>query len=278
MLLLPVRLALRVLRRFFTERGMQTAAALAFVTLLGIVPMLVTVAAVIEQLPFGVKLGEALEKFLMATLLPEKAGAVIAKYLGQFAQRAERMTWIGLTALAATALMQMLTIEHSFNALWKVRQPRPWPKRITLHFLALLLGPLAFGAALASITYLAGVSFGYFEETRWLRSVFAHGMPIVFLALLLALLYWGMPNRAVKMSHAAVGGALAALGFYGMQRLFALYVVKFPTYTIVYGAFAALPIFLIWLHLSWAIILLGALVTAELPLASSGEKKRKTGS
>lgn len=262
---LPLRLIARVIQRFAAERGMQTAAALAFVTLLGLVPMLVVAAAVIEQMPAGFKLGQALEKFLLATLLPEKAGAVIAKYLGQFAQRAERMTWIGLGTLAVTALMQMLTIEHSFNALWRVKRARPWPRRLLLHATALLAGPLVFGAALTSITYLAGISFGYFDEPRWLRLAFAQYLPILLLAAMLTLLYWAVPNRPVAMRHAALAGVVAALAFHGMQRLFALYVVKFPTYTIVYGAFAALPIFLVWLHLSWAIILLGALIAAELP-------------
>lgn len=251
---------------------MQTAAALAFVTLLGLVPMLVVAAAVLEQLPYGVRLIDALQKFLMTTLLPEKAGAVIAKYLAQFAHRAERLTWIGLFALATTAVMQMLTIEHSFNALWRVKRSRPWHKRVLLHFVALAAGPLAFGAALASITYLAGVSFGYFDEPRWLRMAYAQLMPVFLLAALFTVLYWAVPNRPVAWRHAATAGGLAALAFFGMQRLFALYVVKFPTYTEIYGVFSALPIFLVWLHLSWAIILLGALIAAELPHLSDSRR------
>lgn len=264
----PLRLAASVVRRFRAERCAQTAAALSFTTLLGLVPMLAVGAALLELLPFGLKLSAALEKFLLATLLPDKAGAVIAKYLGQFAQRAERVTWIGLAFLAATTLLQMLTIERAFDAIWKVRRPRPWLKRLGLHLLALLAGPLVFGAALASITYLAGVSFGMVDEPRWVRLAFAETLPPLFLALLFGLLYWALPNRPVARWHAGLAGALAALAFVGMQRLFALYVVKLPTYTLVYGAFAAVPIFLLWLHLSWSVILVGALLTAELPAAA----------
>lgn len=265
MLPAPFRLIANVIRRYQSERCIQTAAALSFATLLGLVPMLAVAAVLIEHLPFGIKLGAALEKFLLATLLPEKAGEVIARYLSQFAQRAERVTWIGLGALAVTALMQMLTIEHAFNAIWKVKASRPWFMRLAMHLIALLAGPLVFGAALAGITYLAGISFGYFDEPRWVRAAFAQAVPVVFLALLFALLYWAVPNRPVSRSHAGIAGVLAALAFVGMQRLFALYIVKFPTYTVIYGAFAAVPIFLLWLHLSWSIILLGALITAELP-------------
>jgi membrane protein len=222
-------------------------------------------AVLLETLPFGIKLSVALENFLLSTLLPEKAGTVIVKYLGQFAQRAERVTWIGLLVLGLTALLQMLTIEHAFNAIWKVQKLRPWWRRLALHLLALLAGPLVFGGALASITFLASVSFGLVAESGWVRVAFSNAMPLFFLAMLFSLLYWALPNRPVWGWHAALSGVLAALAFVGMQRLFALYVVKFPTYTLIFGAFSAMPIFLLWLYLSWTVILLGALLTAELP-------------
>ncbi len=268
MFLTPFRLVTRIGQRFLAERFMQTAAALSFTTLLGLVPMVVIGATLIETLPFGIKLTAALESFLTATLLPEKAGAVIAKYLGQFAHQAERIPWLGLAVLGITALMQMLTIEHTFNAIWKVPAQRPLLKRLAMHTIALLAGPLVYGAALASITYLAGISFGFFDEPRWFRVAFAQILPVVFLALLFALLYWAVPNKPVSRWHAGTAGLLAALGFVGMQRLFALYIVKLPTYAAIYGAFAALPVFLLWLHLSWSVILLGALMVAEWPAAS----------
>lgn len=261
----PIRLLFNVVRRFNAEHYAQTAAALSFVTLLGLVPMVVVGVALIEWLPFGIKLSTALEQFLLATLLPEKAGKVIASYLGEFAQRAGRLTWIGLAVLGITALLQMLTIERSFDAIWKVKKPRPWLKRLGLHLLTLLLGPLVFGGALASTTYLATVSFGWIDEPRWVRLAFTEILPVIFLAALFGLLFWALPNRAVSGWHAGLAGLLTALAFVAMQRLFALYVVKLPTYTLIYGAFATIPIFLLWLYLSWTVILVGALVTAELP-------------
>ncbi|MDP1651432.1 MAG: YihY family inner membrane protein [Rhodocyclaceae bacterium] len=265
MVLAPFRLVASVVRRFRAERCAQTAAALSFATLLGLVPMLVVGAALIEVLPFGIKLSAALENFLLSTLLPEKAGALIANYLGQFAHRAARVTWIGLALLALMALLQMLTIERAFDVIWRVQKRRFWHKRLGLHLLALFIGPLVFGGALASITYLASASFGLVDEPRWVRIAFSEMLPLVFLAALFGLLYWALPNRPVARWHAGLAGVLAALAFVGMQRLFALYVVKLPTYTLIYGAFSAVPIFLLWLYLSWTVILVGALVTAELP-------------
>jgi membrane protein len=274
MILVPFRLVARVTGRFHAERYAQTAAALSFATLLALVPMMAVAVALIEQMPFGIKLLVVLEKFLLSTLLPEKAGVVIAQYLGQFAQRADRMTLVGLGMLTVTALIQMLTIEHAFNTIWKVNRRRPLFKRLALHLLALMVGPLVFGGALASITFLATVSFGLIDESGGLRIAFAQGMPFLFLAVLFGLLYWALPNRPVLRRHAGFSGTLASLMFVGLQHLFALYVVKLPTYRLLYGPFAAVPIFLLWLYLSWAVILIGALLTAELPgVLASREKK-----
>lgn len=266
--LAPFRLVARTVRRFYGERLVQTSAALSFSTLLGLVPMIAVVALLLDHFSFAAALRQTLEKFLLANLLPEKAGVVIAKYVGQFSHRAGRMTLLGIGVLAATALMQMLTIEHAFNDIWKVRTRRPLLRRLLMHLVALLLGPLAFGGSLAVITYLASASLGIVEEPAWLTTLVFRLLPFTFLAGLFALLYWGVPNRAVAPLHAMIGGILAAAGFIAMQRLFGAYVASFPTYTALYGPFAALPIFLAWVYLSWTVILAGALITAELPKAA----------
>lgn len=273
MIFSPFRLILNVAYRFHTERCAQTAAALSFTTLLALVPLIAVAALWMENLPFGISLSSALQKFILSTLLPEKSGLVIAKYVGQFAHRADRMTLVGLGILAVTALTQMLTIEHTFNSIWKVQKRRPWLKSLALHLLALLVGPLAFGGALASTTYLVTISLGLLDEIRWLGLVFSKTIPFVFLASLFGLLYWALPNRRVSRWHAGVSGVLASITFVGTQQLFALYIVKFPTYTLLYGAFATVPIFLLWLYLSWVVILVGALLTAELPSVSGGRNK-----
>jgi membrane protein len=267
LMLSPFRLVVNVVRRFRGERFAQTAAALSFATLLGLVPMIIVAASLIEHLPFAAGVGAALEKFLLANLLPERAGAVIAKVVGQFADRAQRVTLIGVLALAATALMQMLTIEHAFNAIWKVRAPRSLLRRLAIHGLVLVLGPVIFGFSLAAITYLISVSVGMADEAPWVTTLVLKALSFGALAGLFTLSYWGVPNRSVSVWHAGLGGLLAAACFYWMQRLFALYIVKIPSYTLIYGSFAAMPIFLVWLYASWTVILVGALVTAELPKA-----------
>ena len=263
----PLRLVLRTARRFHGEHCAQAAAALSFATLIGLVPMIAGAFALISLLPTGVGLSSALEKFLLANLLPDKAGVIIAKYIGQFASRAGRVTFLGIVVLGATALMQMLTIERAFNQIWRVKSSRPLLRRLAMHGIALLLGPLAFGASLAAISFVVGVSLGFVDEPYWVSSFLVRGLlPFAFMSTLFGLLYWGVPNRLVSPWHAAFGGAMAALGFAGLQKLFTLYIATGFTFNaVVYGAFSAFPVFLLWLYASWSVILVGALLVAELP-------------
>jgi membrane protein len=110
------------------------------------------------------------------------------------------------------------------------------------------------------------------EKPLWAEADFLKTLTFAFMATLFALLYWAVPNRRVVAWHAACGGLLAALGFSLMQLLFGLYVAKLPTYTVIYGAFAAIPIFLLWLYLSWGVVLIGALVVAELPARPANKR------
>lgn len=259
-----VLIPFRVLKRFGTERLTQTAAALSFTTLLGLVPMIAVAAVILTYLPLSETLSAAIQKFLLSNLLPERAGSIIAKYVSQFANKAGRLTWVSVFFLFVTALVQMLTIEHAFNAIWKVRESRALFRRIVMHLFALLIGPAVFGGSLAATTYLVSTSLGLVEEWRMLTASVLRALSFLTVTGLFALLYWKLPNKTVGGAHAIFGGACAALGFSLMQWLFALYIASVPGYRLVYGAFAAVPIFMLWLYLSWSVILMGALVTAEL--------------
>ena len=263
-LLSPFRLIYRTGKRFYTEQFVQTAAALSFTTLLALVPMVAVAFALISQFSFTSGLGVALEKFLLSNLLPDKAGALIAKYLTQFVQRGEQATLIGMGALGLTALFQMLTIEHAFNGIWRIDQHRPFIRRVTMHTVALLLGPLIFGAALLALTFVASASLGMVDEPLLLQASVDKGLSFGFTMSFFALLYWRVPNTEVPPLHALLGGVVAAAGFTALHKLFALYIVKLPSYTMIYGAFSIMPVFLTWIYLSWSVILAGALLVAEM--------------
>jgi membrane protein len=165
----------------------------------------------------------------------------------------------------------MLTIERAFNQIWRVKASRSLLRRLAMHGIALLLGPLVFGASLAAISFVAGVSLGLVDEPHWVNTFVIRGlMPFAFMSSLFGLLYWGVPNKPVKVWHAGFGGIMAALGFVGLQKLFTLYITTgFNVNMVVYGAFSAIPVFLIWLYASWSVILIGALLVAELPKSAS---------
>ncbi len=141
---------------------------------------------------------------------------------------------------------------------------RPLPS-IVSHALVLVLGPALLGASLAATTYVVSTSLGWVDEPRWVRTALFRLMPDLILIGVFTLIYFAVPNRPVRLAHAAVGGAVAGIGLLLMQRLFSVYVVKLPTYSLIYGAFAVIPIFLVWLYLSWVVILIGALIAATLP-------------
>ncbi len=255
---------MRCLARFREERCAQAAASLAFTTLLALVPLLTVALVLISHFDLFSGLGTALRNFLLTNLLPEKAGKVIASYALQFSQKTGRLTMLGTGMLVATALLLLLSIERVFGRIWRVKEPRPLLKRIIVYLGVLILGPVVLGASVAATTYLLTASLGLINEPKWVTNLFLKILPALLLAALSGLLYFAMPNRPVAARHAIVGGVVAALGFTFVQRGFGLYISAFPSYTLIYGAFATVPIFLVWLYLSWLVVLVGALATAVL--------------
>lgn len=255
---------MRCIARFREERCAQAAAGLAFTTLLALVPLLTVALLLISQFDFFSVLGTALRNFLLANLLPEKAGKIIAAYALQFTQKTGRLTALGTGMLVLTALLLLFLIDRVFGQIWRVSQPRPIVRRIFIYLGGVVLGPIVLGGCVAAATYLMTASLGLVNEPKWVTNLFLKTLPALLLAVLCALIYFAMPNRPVAPRHAIAGGVVAAMGFALIQRGFGLYVSAFPNYTLIYGAFATVPIFLVWLYLSWLVVLAGALTAAVL--------------
>ncbi|HXZ55672.1 MAG TPA: YihY family inner membrane protein [Burkholderiales bacterium] len=254
-----------LLRRFDQDRCLQIASSLTFTTLLALVPLVTIMLTLTSAFPVFSGLGEHIHAFLLANMLPEKAGRIVSGYIEQFSGRAGRLTAVGTAFLAVTAFMLMFTIEHAFNSIWRVSRPRPVAQRILVYWAALTLGPVLIGASLSITSYLVGVSLGLARETPLAGTTILWLVPFLLTWAAFTLLYYGVPNRAVKPRHALAGGLVAALVFEIMKRSFALYIAHFPTYTFVYGAFAVIPIFLLWVYFSWVSIVIGALIAALAP-------------
>ncbi len=254
-----------IAERFTATDCPQVAGSLTFTTLLSLVPLVTVTIGIFSGLPGIDRLGESLRDFLLNNLLPERAGNIVATYALQFSQKAARLTLIGIAMLAVTALMLLSTIERVFNQIWGVRRPRPLLLRITVYWFVLTLGPVILGGSIVATGYVAATSVAWSSGLPWIGEIAARLLPPVLLGGLFTFLYYAVPNHPVRVLHALAGGIAAALAFLLMQRAFGMFITHFPTYTLIYGTFAALPIFLVWMYLSWIVVLLGALVSASLP-------------
>lgn len=252
-------------QRFNEDRCPQVAASLTYTTLLSLVPVITIVLTVLSPFPAFGEMMTQIKIFLLANMVPESAGKIISVYALQFSDNAARLTAAGVALLALTAFMLMMTINNAFNVIWRVRRRRSVVRRLMVYWVVLTLGSLLLGASLSTTYHLLGLSLGWVKDAPFIGILALKLTPVAFTVITLALLYWAVPNRLVCFSHALLAGMVAGVAFELMKKLFALYLIEFPTYTLVYGAFAAVPVFLAWVYLSWLVVLIGAVFAAALP-------------
>jgi membrane protein len=253
-----------LLKRFRQDRCLQVAGSLTFTTLLALVPLITVALAVLAAFPVFSDFSAELRAFLWNNLVPEAAGKVISVYMKQFTEHAARLTAVSGGVLVATALMLMFTIDRAFNAIWRVTRPRPLINRLLIYWAMLTVGPLLIGASLSLTSWLIGVSHAFTRETPELQVLLLNLAPVALTALAFTMLFLIVPVRYVPFWHALAGAVVAAVAFEFMKRGFAFYVTHLAGYKLVYGTFASIPIFLLWIYLSWLVLLLGAAVAASL--------------
>jgi len=207
----------------------------------------------------------ALQLFLLENVLPDAAGIdTITDQISAFTTNAGRLTAIGLAFFFVTAVMLMTTIDTALNHLFRVQRRRPVLQQVLMYWAVITLGPILIGGSLSMTSFAVGASFGWLQLGYVADAVLAV-LPFVFTCLALMLLYAVVPYRHVRARDAIIGGVLAGVAFEFAKRGFALYIGRFPTYSLIYGAFATIPIFLVWLYMSWVVVLAGATLTAILP-------------
>jgi membrane protein len=256
--------AVRVIARLRAIGLARTAASLAFTTLLALVPLATVAVAFVAQFPVFEQWLDTLERFLLRHMLPETAHSVIHHYIREFTEKSASLTGISIAAVAVTAAMATATIEREINAIWGIFRPRPLAQRVLVYALGLTVGPVLVGATLSVTTWLITQSLEAVPLHLPIANVILKPVPMLFTAAALTLLYSLVPAQPVSLRHAAVGALAAALVFEATKFGFAFYLSQVPTYQLVYGAMAALPVFLIWLYLCWLIVLAGAAITATL--------------
>lgn len=241
--------------------SLQVASALAYTTLLSLVPMIAVTAGFLGALPGFAQYEDMAREFVFQNFVPA-FGQTVESYLDQFASRAAQLTLSGIVFLVIIALMLMATIENAFNDIWRVREKRRPLLRFLIYWLVLTLGPILIGAGLALTSYLLAMPAA--EEVLRFERRLLSVLPFLMTASVLILLYLLVPNCHVPIRNAVIGGICAAIFFESAKYGFAYYVTTVPTYEAIYGALAILPIFLVWIYVSWTIVLSGAQLSYSL--------------
>jgi membrane protein len=264
-----------LVNRFREERVTQTAGSLTYTSLLAMVPLLTVALAVSTAFPVFDEWTTALQLFILENVLPDTPAIdTVMDQVNSFTRNVGRLTAIGLLGFAVTSVMLMLTVDNALNRIFRVQRRRSIAQNIFMYWAVITLGPLLVGASL-SATYMAVRHSVMALQLELVADLLLDLVPFALTALALIVLYWLVPARRVEWSHAFVGGVLAAIGFELAKRGFAIYLTRVPTYTLIYGAFATIPIFLVWLYLSWLVVLTGAILTAMLPAFRSKPERHR---
>jgi membrane protein len=257
---------LRTLRaRFRDDRLGLTAGSLTFTTLIALVPLVTVMLAVFTAFPMFAGLEEAVQKYFLQNLVPDSIAKPVMRAVTQFAAKARGMGTAGLVLLVVTALALVLTIDRTLNAIWRVRQPRPLAQRVLVYWAALTLGPLALGVSLSITSVAVSASRGLVQALPGGVSLLLDLIQFALLAAGAAGLFHTVPNTAVRWAHAWAGGVFVAVAFEVAKKGLAWYLETVPSYNNVYGAFATVPILMLWVYLGWVIVLLGAVIAAYAP-------------
>ena len=255
-----------LIRRFREDRLALTASSLTFTTVISLVPLVTVMLAVFSAFPMFAKLQDTLQSYFLQTLVPDNIARPVLGAISQFSSRASRLGIVGLLALVVSALAMMLTIDRALNAIWRVRKPRRMAQRVLVYWGAVTLGPLIFAVSLTATSYAVSASRGLFADMPRGVGVLVGAIEFVVHAIGIAALFHFVPNTYVRWRHALLGGVFVALFMAGGKRALTYYFGAVPTYSVIYGAFATVPLFLVWIYLSWVVVLLGAVIAAYAPL------------
>lgn len=269
--------ALTLRERFREDRLGLTASSLTFTTMIALVPFFTVALAVLTAFPMFSKMQGALQAWLVQSLVPDAIARQVLGYLTQFAGKASRLGAVGLGFLFVTALALVLTIDRTLNGIWRVRRPRPFGQRVMIYWAVMTLGPLLLAASVSITSYVVSANRGVVEVMPGGVRLLLDTVEFILLAAGLAALYRHVPHTHVRRSHAWAGAIAAAVGIEVAKKLLAVYLKTVPTYSMVYGAFATLPILLVWIYVAWVIVLLGAVVAAYLPALLAGAHRRGGG-
>jgi membrane protein len=258
--------------RFGRDGCLAGAGALSYTTLVALVPAMAIALAVLSAIPVFAETRDELLAKLFQSVVPQ-VGAEVEWWFRYFAGTSVRTTTIGIVALAVTVVLLLATIEDQLHAIWHVRSPRPWVQRILAYWAILTLGPLLLGVSFSLPGYLdllarhAGLAA--YEPSDLMGPAGLHRVlrfvPFLLETVAFTMVYALIPNCSVRWREALLGAVVAAALLEALKAGFVIYIGYFSSYRAVYGALAAIPIFLLWMYVAWSAVLFGAVVAAALP-------------
>jgi membrane protein len=254
----------RLVRRLMGGDIARTAASLSFTTLFGLVPLFTVAFAYVARFPIFERSQDALESLLLRYFLPG-SGSTVRHYLQEFTANSAQLKGIGTIFVVVTAVLLVVQVDQEINAIWGAgRERRSLGRRILVYALGFTAGPILIGAAVYYATWL--VEHAIVTTSLGAEALTVLSAPAAFLvdAAAFTVLYILFPAYRVPFKLALIGGVLAAIAFEAAKYGFRFYIVHFSSYQLVYGPVAVLPLFLLWIYVSWIIVLAGAAVTATL--------------
>ena len=248
-------------QRFNQNKLTQAAGYLTYSTMLAIVPLIMVVFSIFSAFPVFNEVTGALKAFIFTNFAPS-ASDMVGQYIDEFVNNSKKMSAVGIISLIVVALMLINSIDRTLNSIWHDTETRPIFTSFAIYWLILTLGPLLVGVSIAASTYVKAM----FESA----ASFSFGLKLLsfvpFLStwFIFTMIYMVVPNKKVSIKHSAAGALIAAVFFTLGKQAFTWYIVTFPSYQLIYGAMATLPIMLLWIQLSWTVVLLGAQLAAVL--------------
>ncbi len=253
-----------VIQSFFRHDCPRSAAHLAFTSLFAVVPMMTVVYSILALIPQLKGMEATMQRFVFEHFVPA-TGIQLEEYLRGFAQQAANLTSIGVAMLFVTSVLMLRKIETSFNTIWHVSESRKGVNGFLLYWALLTLGPVLMGGAFTVSSYIASLQVIYdMVPLPGTQKIVLGLLPLLMSSVAFSLTYIAIPNTRVPFRHGIVGGVTAAILFDLARQGLTLFITLFPTYHLVYGAFAAVPIFLVWVLVSWFILLFGAEIVQAL--------------
>lgn len=247
------------------DRITVSAGHLAYVSLLSLVPFIMVFFTILSAFPAFAESREQLEALIFGNLLPQASGQ-LQKYLATFVGNASGMGAVGILSLVVVALLLISNIDKTLNRIWQSKSERPIIFTFAIYWMVLTLGPLLIGSSVLVSSYLVGLANYAHEYTPGLMTFFLKLVPFLTSISAFFIVYMLVPNKRINPKYAISGAFVAAILFELSKKAFAFYVTSFPSYQLIYGALATIPILFVWVYLSWIVVLVGAEFTHVLEL------------